>query len=142
MAQRFRLRLLPDDLAVCRLDAEASEMPTWAIGGGLWSILRHGSELSVVCETVRVPEGIRHEPGWRALTIDGRMDFSQIGVLANLTTHLATAGVSVFALSTYDTDVLLLQGDSLATASQALFAGGHEIVGRDGGQVADTPPGR
>jgi hypothetical protein len=112
--------------AVCRLDADGP-LPAWAAGGPFLSITRTADELSLVCREEVVPEGVRCERGWRCLRVAGTLDFSLVGVLASLLVPLAEAGVSVFAVSTFDTDHLLIRENHLARAVEALRAAGHAI---------------
>jgi hypothetical protein len=128
---RLGLELLADRLAVCRLDGEAP-VPDWAMRDGFFSITRTGEELSIVCREVLVPEGIRAEWGWRALRVAGVLDLSQVGVLASLAAPLAGAGISLFALSTFDTDYLLVKEHELGRAVEGLRAAGHAVHGLDG----------
>ncbi|MBU1660753.1 MAG: ACT domain-containing protein, partial [Chloroflexi bacterium] len=111
----FTLTLLPDHLAICQLPADAP-FPPWARGENLFALVRTADELSVVCDDANLPEGIRTERGWRALKVHGPLDFSLVGVLAELATVLADAGVSIFAISTFDTDYLLVKGNKLAAS--------------------------
>ena len=124
--RRFRLTLLAGRYAVCRLEAHAP-LPAWADGAGLVSITRTADELSIVCREERVPEGVRAEKGWRCLALEGPIPFSMTGVLASLSGALADAGVSVFAISTFDTDYLLVPEAELETGLAALTTAGHEI---------------
>ena len=87
------------------------------------------ADTSIVCASARVPDGVRAERGWRALTVEGPLDFALTGVLAALAVPLADAGVSIFAVSTYDTDHVLVRSDRLADAVEALRAAGHSVVG-------------
>jgi hypothetical protein len=123
-----RLRLLPIEgsFAVCRLPA-GSAIPEWATRGSLSSVTRTPDELSVVCEATAVPEGVTCERGWRCLRVAGAMPFTLVGVLAALTTPVAAAGVGVFALSTFDTDYLLVKEGDFARAVAALRAAGHAV---------------
>ncbi len=84
-------------------------MPEWATQGQFFSITRTSDELSVIAETVLVPERLRTEVSWRVLKVHGPFEFSEVGVLAALVSPLAAAGVSVFTISTFDTDYLLVQ---------------------------------
>src|SRR5262245_39162692 len=104
----LKLFLMPDLYAVCRLDA-GDAVPAWATTGKFFSITRSTEELSVVCPQNFVPDGVRCEHGWRCLRVVGTMDFSMIGVVASLVTPLAEAGISVFVVSTFDTDYLLVK---------------------------------
>jgi hypothetical protein len=122
---RIPLIVLPGSCAVCRLSADAA-FPAWAVGD-LVSVTRTSDELSVVCREDAVPQGVRCERGWRSLRIAGSLDFSLVGVLVSLLVPLAEAGVSVFAISTFDTDYLLVREGDLARAIQALQTAGHTI---------------
>src|SRR5205085_13631 len=102
-AQQLTLLVLEDTFTVCRLGRD-TPIPPWATSGGFFSISRTPEELSVVCHQDAVPEGILSERDWRCLRVAGTIPFSVVGVLAALTTALAQAGVSVFAVSTFDTD--------------------------------------
>ncbi|WP_460446852.1 ACT domain-containing protein [Angustibacter aerolatus] len=96
-------------------------------GGDLWSLTLTSDECSLVCAEP-APDGALHEqPGWRAWRVAGQLDFSLVGVLHALTGPLAAAGVSIFALSTYDTDYLLVPGDAAPTATAALRDAGHDV---------------
>jgi hypothetical protein len=119
------LILLPGRYAVCRLPPDAA-LPDWP-SGEFVSVSRSAEELSVVCREEAVPQGVRQENGFRCLRIDGTLDFGLVGVLAALLTPLAGAGVSVFAVSTFDTDYLLLKETDLARAVEALRAAGHAV---------------
>ena len=105
--RRLQLILLPQTFAIARLPGDAA-VPEWA-GGDLVSITRTAEELSIACRADDVPEGVHCERGWRCFRVAGTLDFSLIGVLAALTVPLANAGGSVFALSTFDTDYLLVR---------------------------------
>ena len=122
----LRLSVLEDRLAICRL-APDSEVPSWATEAGFFSITRTTDELSIVCPAPNIPDEVICESGWRALVLEGPLDFSLVGILASVATPLAEAGVSVFAISTYDTDYLLVQEDSLGTAVAALRESGHGV---------------
>lgn len=126
ITHRLTLMLLPDTFALCKLDADDA-VPAWASSGDFLSITRTADELSVVCPQSIVPDGVRCERGWRCLRVAGTMDFSMIGVVASLVTPLAEAGISVFVVSTFDTDYLLVKADDLARATAALRAAGHDV---------------
>jgi uncharacterized protein len=127
MTPDLQLTLLSSKLAVCRLSAEA-QIPDWAYPGGeLLAIVRTRDELSVVCEQRFVPPQIKAERDWRALKVQGPLDFSQVGVLAALALPLAQAGVSIFAISTFDTDYVLVKDQVLGQAVQILRQSGITI---------------
>src|SRR5262245_54120965 len=107
---RHRLTLIPLDglFAIVKLPPEAA-IPSWASSGSFLSITRTADELSIVSPEAAVPSGVQAERGWRCVRVAGKMDFSVVGVLASLVVPLADAGVSVFAVSTFDTDYLLVK---------------------------------
>ena len=120
------LSVLPETFAICRLDP-AAPIPSWVTTRDFFSITRTQDELSIVCAQRDVPAGIKCERGWRALKVEGKLDFALTGILASLAAPLADAGISIFAISTYDTDYLLVKETNLPRAVQVLFAAGHKI---------------
>lgn len=130
----LNLSVLSTRLAVCRLKPE-TKIPAWATGSDLFSVTRTPDELSVVCPEDRIPRGISLEGGWRALKIEGPLDFSLVGVLSSVAAPLAAAGVSIFAVSTFDTDYVLVREEQLRSATAALRERGHEVVGGGPGVV-------
>lgn len=119
------LELLEPHLAVCRLPANTEpSLP----GGVFASLTRTAEELSLVCEERFAPVGARLERGWRALKVAGPLEFSQVGVLVSLATPLAEAGLSVFVVSTFDTDYLLVKDAGLERAVAALQEAGHALA--------------
>jgi hypothetical protein len=121
-----RLLLGSETFSICRLERNAT-IPEWALTGEFSSITRTAQELSIVCPQGQVPSGIQKQDGWRALRVEGPLDFSLTGVLASLTEPLAKEGISIFAVSTYDTDYLLVKEEQLNKAIQTLQEEGFEI---------------
>jgi len=121
-----KLSLAGGSIAICRLDAGAS-IPRWASRGAFTSITRTPRELSVVCDESTVPARVKAERGWRALVVDGPLDFNLTGVIAGLAGVLAKAAVSVFVVSTYDTDYVLVRDHAVARAVVALRAAGYRV---------------
>lgn len=117
---------LKDRLAVCRLPPK-DPVPEWAWSGSFSSVTRTEDELSVVCAEGIVPEGMLCERGWRCLRVQGPIAFSEIGVLSSLVTPLAEAGISMFVVSTYDTDYVLVKQDALSSAQDVLVSHGHVV---------------
>ncbi len=103
-------------------------MPDWATAGEFCSIVRTVDELSIVCAEEAVPLGVTCQRGWRGLKVAGPLDFALTGVLASLAVPLAEASVSIFAISTYDTDILLVRGEQIETAIEALRRAGHVVA--------------
>jgi hypothetical protein len=130
---KLTLYLLPGVLAVCRLGQDAP-IPEWASGRRFSSVTRTKEELSVVCSQGQVPSGIRGEKGWRCFRVEGPLDFFLTGILASLTLPLAKAGISVFAISTHDTDYLLVKQKNLERAIAAWAEEGHRVRKESSGQ--------
>jgi hypothetical protein len=124
------LSVLDGHFAVCRLPACAP----WPVPrpGPLLSITRTAEETSVVCLRENAPRGARVEEGWRALKLEGPIPFEEIGVLSALSGSLARAGLSLFALSTFDTDYILVKAAHLAAALEALEKAGFGLNGAGG----------
>jgi hypothetical protein len=121
------LELLAGRIAVCRLDAGAA-IPDPPVAG-LWSATRTASELSIVLPEDAVQPGWKVEPGWCALEVAGPLDLGLTGVLLSLTRPLAEAGVPVFAISTFDTDYVMVKDHHLDRALAALRTAGHVVSG-------------
>jgi len=124
--QPWTLTTLPDNYAVCRLDADAA-LPPWATASSFFSITRTPDELSIVCLHSSVPQGIRCERDWRCLHLAGQIPFTRVGVLASLVQPLAEEGISVFAISTFDTDYLLVKAADLPRTIDALRQREHVV---------------
>jgi hypothetical protein len=120
------LELVPGSYAVSRLGA-AEPLPSWADGGPFLSVTRTDAELSIVCAQEKVPPAAQAEPGWRCLRVVGPLGFGMTGVLASLAGPLASSGVSIFVVSTYDTDYLMVQERDLERALDALARAGHTV---------------
>ena len=120
------LSVLPGEYAVCQLSPEAG-LPNWATTGELFSLTRTPEEWSVVCAAGQVPADVLHAAGWTALMLHGPFDFGLTGILAAVLNPLHAAGVGIFALSTYDTDYVLMQEAGLDTAVTALRQAGHTV---------------
>jgi hypothetical protein len=123
---RLELTLLPERFAISRLAADAP-VPEWAMQGPFFSVTRTGDELSIVTELSRVPVGVPSQSGWRVFKVRGPFVLSEIGVLSALASPLAEAQISLFAISTFDTDYLLVATSTLSGAFAALERAGHTV---------------
>jgi hypothetical protein len=132
MFASLTIDILPGQFAVCRLPVDAPS-PEWARSNGLLVFTRTPDEFSIVCGEEHIPENVTAERGWRGLKVAGPLDFSLVGVLASLALPLAEAGISIFALSTYDTDYLLVKDADLDSACQVLRGAGHNLLRSDAG---------
>lgn len=118
----MNLQLLSPSFAVCRLRALPREVRRW------YFLAVTDEEISLVCPEEDAPaDAERVDRGWRALRVDGPLDFSLIGILADLSSALAAADVGLFAVSTYDTDYLLVKEPQLARAVEALARAGNTV---------------
>jgi len=126
MARGLSLTLLPDAVAICRLEP-TEQIPEWALVSDWWSITRTSEELSVVCAESCVPADVPSSRGWRALKFDGPLPLDQTGILASVTAPLAAARVSVFALATFSTDFVLIPAAQQPAAIDALERAGHSV---------------
>lgn len=124
--RKLRLSILPMELAVWKLPPNAALPPFGA--AEFWSVTRTGEELSVVSGPALVPTGVPSEGGWRCLGVKGPLAFEMVGVMAALSVPLGEAGISIFVLSTFDTDYLLVKGRQFELACEVLRRAGHEIV--------------
>lgn len=133
MPPRLPLVLLGEPLAVCRLDPDAP-VPAWALASRPISVVaRTAAELSLLVAERSVPPaasrapGLRVEGGWRAFVVRGPLPFDLVGIFASMAQPLAEAGLSIFALSTFDTDYLLVKAGDLERARAVLAGAGHEV---------------
>ena len=136
----MRLREHDGALYVVRLPADAPD-PVWARGGPLVSVTRTAHELSVVCPAAAVPEQL---PGpvqgpFAVFEVEGPLDLALTGILAGLLRPLADGGVSVFALSTFDTDWVLVTASAAAEARVAWRSAGHDVLAADSPAPSEEP---
>ncbi len=122
---KLSFELWPGRYAVARLDPSAPPPPSSP--AGFWSVTRTSDELSVVGLEDAVPQSKPTERGFRLLKVGGPLDFALTGVLAEIAGALAQADVSIFVLSTYDTDYVLVREDDLGVAVRALADRGHTV---------------
>ena len=120
------LSILPDPLAICRL-SPAEDVPEWAMIGEFVSITHTGDELSIVCAEEHVPPDVKADRAWRALKVEGPLDLALTGVLASLAAPLAQAQINLFAVSTFNTDYLLVKEYNLTRACEVLRQAGHAV---------------
>ena len=123
---------------MCRFASDA-HIPAWALEGGFLSVVRTPNELSIICPEEACPEdacpedrmsaGATVERGWVALKLEGPFPFSMTGVLASFLQPLAEAQIPIFAISTFDTDYVLIKREHLEQTLAALGAAGHERLG-------------
>jgi hypothetical protein len=124
----LKYRVLLERLAVCRAAAD-TPIPTWGLEGEFFCVMRTRDELSIVCPENRIAQdrdGVVVESGWTALKLEGPFPFAMTGVLASFIQPLAEAGIPIFAISTFDTDYVLIKEENRKSALTALGAAGHQ----------------
>ena len=122
----MNLALLSETFAICRLSPDQG-VPQWIWQkkASLLSITYTADELSIVCEQTLPRSGVQYEGGWRAIRVQGPLDFSLTGILVALAAPLAAAHIPIFALSTFDTDYILLKEENVVRARDVLEEQGH-----------------
>lgn len=121
----MKLRKLPYDLTVCKV-VKLSDFDQTA---DFFFIGKTDEELSVVCLTKDVPERtVERSDGWRGFRIEGTLDFALVGILSKLSAILAQNKIGIFAVSTFNTDYILVKNEDYERAMDVLAAEGYEIV--------------
>jgi hypothetical protein len=123
--QRLKFVRLSGAYAIVRLAADAA-VPEWATNGEFTSVTRTRDELSIVCPTENLPADVASPHRWTCLKLEGPFPFSQTGVLLSFIEPLSSNRIPVFAISTYDTDYVLIQEEFLTSALQVLSRAGHQ----------------
>jgi uncharacterized protein len=124
----LKFRRLDGRFAICRLSADAA-VPHWSEGQEFSSVTRTDEELSIVCAADRVPPEVKAEQSWVCLKLEGPFAFSQVGILQSFIEPLAKGGVPVFAVSTFDTDYVLVKEEFATRAQTLLCEAGHRMIG-------------
>jgi hypothetical protein len=137
LPHKLKYRILPERLAVCQLPP-GTRVPEWALWGGFFCVTGTEDEVSMVCEERQVADEVRAEKGWIGLKLEGPFPFTMTGVLASFLQPLAETGIPIFAVSTFDTDYVLIKGEHLKQAVKALDEAGHERVGKSNFLSADS----
>jgi uncharacterized protein len=130
MSQKLKFRRLPGPYAIVRLALDAP-VPDWATKGDFTSVTRSADELSIVCPSENLPADVNSPHRWICYKLEGPFPFSQTGVLLSFIEPLSNSGIPIFAISTFDTDYVLVQEEFAGATQQALAAVGHELWPRD-----------
>jgi len=121
------LKTVPGVFAVCRFPA-ATAIPPWFRPGGFASVSWSEEELSIACDESQVPEDVRCERGWRCLMLQGPFAFELTGVLLKVLQPLAVAKIGIFAVSTFDTDYVLVKEHAFERAKRVLAESGLNLI--------------
>ena len=120
------LSLFPETFATCRLEKGTHLLP-WVRTEPFCSITNTPDELSIVCPAGPVPTDVQADRDWRCFKLHGPFEFSLVGILNSITVPLAQANIGIFAISTYDTDYVLVKEHNLQQAISVLTEAGHTI---------------
>lgn len=121
------MKLLNEKYGVCRLDT-LENLPEWAFKSDFYSITKTRDELSIVCLEENIPSHINCEKNWRILKVEGPLDFSLIGILSSISSILAKEKISIFVISTFDTDYILIKEKDLSQAIRSLEGEDYTIL--------------
>jgi len=124
---KLDLVILKKKFAICQLSPKDS-IPDPSTLGDFWSITKTEEEISIIIPENLIPPKCKSEKNWRAIKIIGPLYFSLTGIIANLSTVLAKAGISIFAFSTYNTDYILVKEKNLEQSKEVLEKNGHKII--------------
>ena len=134
IASKLTMKLLKEIYSVCRLDKN-DIIPSWIMNGEFFSITKTEDELSIVCSQENLPHNTQYEllniqceKDWRILKVEGPLDFSLLGILASISSLMAQEQISIFALSTYDTDYILVKENDIDAAINALLKNNYDVI--------------
>jgi hypothetical protein len=127
MGRSLKFSVVPGEFAVSRL-APSEPVPQWADSGPFTSVTRNLDELSIVSPAASVPAEVKSERGWTCLKLLGPFPFQETGILASFLDPCARAGIPIFAISTFDTDYVLVKDEDKDRAIKVLIAASHELV--------------
>jgi hypothetical protein len=125
-APKLTFIILRETFAVCRLDKDAA-IPDWVFQGNLFSVTQTKDELSLVCPQINVPRGIICNQGWSCLKVKGPLDLSSTGIISSIAGTLERENISLFSISTYDTDYVMVKEKDLERAIFAFTEAGQKI---------------
>jgi hypothetical protein len=120
------IQVLPGEFAIARLAADAA-VPAWADSRVFSTATRTAEELSVLCPAAQIPADVKAERGWRILKLRGPFNFTETGILSSVLDPLAFSRISILAISTFDTDYVLVKATELEAAIRTLRNADHTI---------------
>jgi hypothetical protein len=123
----MKFKIIPGRFAVCQLPA-GSPVPAWATAGAFASVTATPEELSIVCEESAAPAGVKAEKGFACFQLAGPFPLDSVGILRDFLEPLSAAGVPIFAVSTFNTDFVLVPDAKKALALELLQGAGHELL--------------
>lgn len=126
----LHLTVLPGIFAICRLPLD-SDLPMWFLSQSFFAMLRNENEVTIVCRDADIPEQVEREGRWAALRLEGSFAFTETGILAAILKPLAEAKVGIFAVSSFETDYVLIKAENLKKAQLALENAGIGFSAQD-----------
>ena len=129
--RKLELDLRPERFAVVRL-ARGADIPWWVESSTFFSVTRAENELSIICDETAVPKAGNAVGGLRCLAVRGPLGFSEVGILSSLARPLADAHIGIFTISSFDTDYIFVEDDSVERAVTVLSEAGHVVHSADG----------
>jgi hypothetical protein len=123
----LKFSLLPGSYAICQFPAE-TPLPNWLPTAGFVSTTRTSEELSIVCPDSGIPTDVKADCGWSCLKLEGPFPFSLTGILSSFIAPLSANAIPIFAISTYDTDYVLIKQGFEGTALDVLRSAGHTLT--------------
>lgn len=130
MNKKLKLHLLEEKFTISKLP-QFSEVPTIFMKGEMCFVFRTDDELTVISPDFMAPNNVQQVTGWRCFRIDGELPFQAVGVLHSLTQPLAEAEISIFAVSTFNTDYIFVLEEDLVPAVQTLQKAGHQFIHKE-----------
>ena len=127
MLNNLKFRVLKGLYSVCRLNNDA-EISDWINKSEFYSITQTDCELSIVCFQENIPSAVKFEKDWKIITIDGKLDFSLIGIISKISSLLAENGISIFVISTFDTDYFMVKQENFDKTIELLKAIGNFMM--------------
>ena len=121
------LKHVPGTFAICRL-AAGTPLPHWFHPGGFSSVSWTDAEVSITCDESQVPDDVQCDRGWQCLMLQGPFAFDQTGILLQILAPLASAKIGIFAVSTFDTDYVLVKDHHFEDAKKVLIERGHALI--------------
>src|SRR5579863_9090376 len=127
MKRSLQFTQISGSFVICRMPP-ASPVPPWGLEGRFLSVTSTADEVSIVCSSAQVPEGVQHEGGWACFKLIGPFPFGETGILASFIQPLSDRAIPIFAISTFDTDYVLVKENGVEAALHALHEAGHQLV--------------
>ncbi len=122
----LHLQVIPDRYGIIKLPS-TSDIPSWVLDCSVYNITKTPDELSIVCSQNVIPEEILCERGWKGLRVMGHLSFNSTGVVESIAKPLAEDEISIFTVSTFDTDYVFVKESQLDQTVNCLKAAGHHV---------------